>query len=75
MVYEYGFGLCLKAPQPVYKAHLVGVAADAGESVYGGSYLDLLVEELYLLGSVHDDTAQGAHGLIAHEEHTALRPP
>ena len=51
------------------------MAADAGKGVDLCFYLYGLVEKLDAFRTVHQDSAQGSHRLIADEKHRALRSP
>ena len=75
MVQKDDFRFLPEALQPGDQAVLVRMAADAGQGVDLCFYLYGLVEKLDAFRTVHQDSAEGSHRLIADEKHRALRSP
>ena len=73
--HEHPPGLFRKGVHPAQQTVLVRVAGHAGQLTDLGLYLDGLAEQLDRVYPFDEGAPQGAHGLKAHEQDRAFRPP
>ena len=73
--HEHPPGLLRKGVHPAQQAVLIGVAGHSGQLADLGLHLNGFTEQLDRVDALDQGSAQGAHGLKAHKQDGAFRPP